>query len=313
MDIAVVGPGAMGLLLSALLREAGHDVVLVDKDAGRADRVSRAGVTIEGIGGKRTLLVPVTADPDKVGPRSLVLVCVKAYDTKSVCDSAWPLVGNDSMVLTLQNGLGNVEVLAEAFGERRVLGGTTAHGATTLDLGRVRHAGEGDTVIGAFSEASAGRLEGIVEVFRAAGFYTRATGDIEGLLWSKLIVNVGINALTALLRVPNGHVAENDHCRAVMKAAVEEAVFVAGKKGVKLLHDDPVAAVVSVAEKTAANRSSMLQDVLAGRRTEIDAINGAIVCEATGLGVDVPVNRTLTRLIGATTELSGDRIARSLV
>jgi 2-dehydropantoate 2-reductase len=307
MDIAVVGAGAMGGLFSAFLHEAGHDVVLVDKNPEKTRAITDQGLFIEGVSGDRTVHVAAVADPSAVGPRSLVLVCVKSYDTVAVSRAARPMVGPDTTVVTVQNGLGNVETLAQAFDSERVLGGTTSHGATVINWGYLRHAGKGETVLGCPGGRCGDRLDRIVELFRAAGIETRATDDLVGLIWSKLVVNVGINALTALLRVKNGVLVENEHARNLLRRAVTEAIDVVRAKGIRLLYDDAIGKVESVARATATNRSSMLQDALAGKRTEIDYINGAIVREADAIGLPAPVNLALSTLVRAMSELR-DRV-----
>ena len=303
MDIAVVGAGAMGGLFSAFLHEAGHDVVLVDRNPDKARAIMAQGLFIEGVSGDRTLRLRVSADPEQVGVRSLVLMCVKSYDTAAACRTTRPLVAPHTTVVTVQNGLGNVEAIGAAFGADRVLGGTTAHGATVLNWGYLRHAGKGETVLGCPGSRGGDRLSRTVELFRAAGIDTRSTDDLEGLIWSKLVINVGINALTALLRVKNGILVDNESARAVLRGAVAEATEVVRAKGIRLLFDDAIAKVESVARATAANRSSMLQDVLAGKRTEIDYINGAIVREAAALGLAAPTNLALTMLVHALVDL----------
>lgn len=308
MKIGIVGAGAMGGLFAAQIHEAGHDVILVEHGGELVNVIRKWGLFLDGFSGDRTVKVPITDDPREAGPQDLVLICVKAYDTESAVAGAGPLVGPETVVVSLQNGLGNLEVLAGAFGPERIIGGTTAHGATVLGLGRIRHAGKGDTVLGAYGEQAAVHLERVTAFLSAARFETRSTDDLDGLLWSKLIVNVGINALTALLRVPNGLLAENESARKVMRSAVLEALEVARAKGVRLLHEDPAAQAEQVARATATNRSSMLQDVLRGKRTEIDFINGAVVREAERLGLAVPVNRMLTDLVHARTDLAEHQV-----
>jgi 2-dehydropantoate 2-reductase len=297
MKTAVVGPGAMGTLFSVLLANAGHEIHVLDKNPARAALLSKKGLALEGISAGRAARVPVTTDPSSVGPCELVIVCVKAYDTQAAAGSLGALLSDDTMVLTLQNGLGNAELLAEAAGAGRVLAGSTAQGANVVEPGRVIHAGTGDTHVGELSGPATDRVRRLCEMYAAAGLPTSPSDDVAGLLWGKLVVNVGINPFTGLLQVRNGELLEHDETRELMKMAVDEAVAVAQAAGVRLPFPDPLARVQEVAKLTGQNKSSMYQDVAAGRRTEIDFICGAVVREGEKLGVPTPVNRALTLLV----------------
>ncbi len=297
MKTTVVGPGAMGTLFSVLLANAGHEVHLLDKDPARAAELSGRGLALEGISAGRAAKIPVTADPSSIGPCELVLVCVKAYDTETAARSLAALLSDETVVLTLQNGLGNAELLAGAVDGGRVLAGSTAQGANVVEPGRVIHAGTGDTHIGELSGPATGRVRKLCEMFSAAGIPATASDDVAGLLWGKLVVNVGINPFTGLLQVRNGELLERDETRELMKMAVDEAVAVAQAAGVRLPFPDPLARVREVAKLTGQNKSSMYQDVTAGRRTEIDFICGAVVREGEKLGIPTLVNRALTLLV----------------
>ncbi len=294
--IVIIGPGAMGCLFAGMLNPSGKEVWLLDKDPERASLINQRGVRIlreeETISAK----VKATADPSEIGTADLAVICVKSYDTKSAACSASEVTGDDSLILTLQNGTGNVEKLAEVLGQERVLGGTTAQGANLVDLGKIRHAGEGDTIIGALS-GKTDRAQEVAELFNACGLNTQVTADVQGVIWSKLVINVAINALTAILGVRNGVLAETAPASGIMEKAIEEVVKLARTKGIKLMFDDPLERALQVSRATGQNISSMLQDVRAKRETEIEAINGAIAKEAASLGIDAPVNSTLTRLV----------------
>lgn len=297
MKAAVVGPGAMGTLFGVFLASAGHEVRLLDNDPARAAKLSRGGLALDGISAGRSARVPVTADPSSIGQCELVLVCVKAYDTQVAAQSLPALLSDDTVVLTLQNGLGNAELLAEAVGAGRVLAGSTAQGANVAEPGRVIHAGTGDTHMGELSGPATDRVRALCEVFTAAGLPASPSDDVAGLLWGKLVVNVGINPFTGLLQVRNGELLEHAETRELMRMAVDEAVAVARAAGVRLPFPDPLARVQEVAKLTGKNKSSMYQDVAAGRRTEIDFICGAVVREGERLGIPTPVNRALTLLV----------------
>ena len=295
MHFLIVGPGAMGSLFAALLQKAGYDVTLLDYIQERATRINDHGIRVEGMTGDYTVKVPTTTGriPD---PPDLVLICVKAYNTREAALSIEPWLKAETGVVTLQNGVGNLEILEEIFGNERVLGGVTAEGATLLGPGRIRHAGRGETIVGPSGD-SGSHAESLVAAFNKAGFQTRAVKDVEDLIWGKLIINVGINALTAITRLKNGRLPELEGTRLLLEESVKEALAVVEAKNIKLPYPDPVGRVIEVCRATAGNIASMLQDVLKEKLTEIDYINGAIVREGNALGIPTPVNFTLTSLV----------------
>lgn len=306
MRVGIVGPGAIGGLFGAILTRGGLDVTLIDKRADRAARLSREGLRIEGKGGTYTAPVRAVAYPLPAAPFDVVVVAVKAYDTESAARDFAPAVGPATCVISVQNGLGNVEVLAGAFGADRVLGGATNQGANVLGPGRIDHAGVAGTTIGEMDGRVSERATRIAEAFTAAGLETATSDNIEGVIWTKLLVNVAVNPLVALLRVRNGVLAEHAETLELMRLAVGEAWEVARAKGVRLLVDDPLARAVEVAQKTAGNIASMHQDVRHGRPTEIDFITGAVCREGERLGVATPNNRALTLLVKAVTAVRAD-------
>lgn len=297
MKIAIVGPGAMGCLFAAYLSKSKEELWLLDKNAERAEKIKTHGLAVEGVSGNWQAKVSAAAKAEAIGEVDLVIICVKSYDTKEAIISAKQLLGSQTTVLTLQNGLGNIEILSEVVGQERVTAGVSSQGATLLDIGHVRHAGRGETIIGRIDGKIPVELRQIREIFNKVGLETRISRDIKGLLWSKLIINCGINALTALTRLNNGRLIEFDGSSRVLRDAVTEAVKVAKKKRIKLIYDDPLAKVEAVCEATETNVSSMLQDILKKKRTEIDSINGVIVRQAKSLGINVPVNSVLVDLV----------------
>lgn len=299
MRIAVVGAGAMGTLLAGLLARAGAAVWLIGRDRAAMAAVAAGGIRIYNGADVLTAAVQATADPTTVGTVDLAVVAVKAGDTQAVAAGLMPLLGPHTLVLSLQNGLGNDAVLAAAVGAERVLAGVTAEGATWLGPGEVRHAGRGATRLGAVHPGARGRVAAVVALLQQAGLAAAAAADVQSVVWSKLVISCAINPLTALLGVYNGGLLELQPARELMAAAAREAARVAAAQGVELEHDDPVVAAEQVAAATAANRSSMLQDLERGRKTEVDAINGAVARIGERLGVAAPVNATLWRLIKA--------------
>jgi 2-dehydropantoate 2-reductase len=304
MKIVIVGPGAMGCLLAGFLSkphstsgESENELWLLDKHKERAAKLNEQGIIIEGLSGNWQAKVKTTADPKEIGRTDLLVICVKSYHTRDAITQAKVLLDGNSQVLTLQNGIGNIEIISEIVGQDKVIGGTSSQGATLLELGHVRHAGKGETIIGRLDGKTPAGLRCIREIFNKAGLETRISRDIKGVLWSKLIINVGINALTAITRLNNGRLLEFETIRQIMREAVTEAVRIAKRKRIRLLYDDPLAKVEAVCEATAENISSMLQDILKKKRTEIDFINGVIVRQAQELDIAVPVNSVLVGLV----------------
>ena len=297
MKIVIVGPGAVGCLLAAFLTKSKAQIWLLDKNHDRAAKINQSGIKVEGVSGNWQINLKVTANVKEIGPADLVILTVKSYDTKDAILHAKPLIHENSKVLTLQNGIGNIEIISEVVGSDKVIGGITNEGATLLDIGSIRHAGRGETIIGRIDGKIPVEMRSIREIFNKAGMETRISRDIKGLLWSKLIINAGINALTAITRLKNGKLIEFEGTRKIIREAVSEATRIAKRKRIKLIYDDPLAKVEAVCEATAGNISSMLQDVLKKKRTEIDFINGVIVRQGQELGIPVPVNSLLVDLV----------------
>ncbi len=296
MNIAVIGSGAMGSLFGALLAEAGEQVVLVDIRQDHVDAINAHGLAIETSGTERRLQIQATTDPTRMGTVDLCVIFVKSTHTQAAAQTAARLCTPTSRVLTLQNGMGNAETLAAALDPSRVIGGTTSHGATFVGPGAIRHAGIGETVIGPWSSAGAAGVDAVATIFNQAGIETRVASDIRRVMWAKLFINVGINAITALTGITNGQLLDLEQTRRLSRRAVEEAMAVAEAQGIAI-EGDPVAKVFQVAQATGSNRSSMGQDLDNRRPTEIKAINGFVVRLAEQTGVSAPVNRTLTALV----------------
>ncbi len=298
MKIGIVGAGAMGSLFGAMLHEGGIEVFLVDINKEHVDAINRNGLTIEEGAQSRVLRIKATTDPEGLGPVDLAIIFVKSYATGAASRTAASLIGERGHVLTVQNGMGNAEVIAEHISAERILAGTTSQGATFTGPGRIFHAGRGPTTIGPWTETAPGlaMAEQVAAAFTSCGIETQSVKDIRPVLWKKLLINVGINAITALTGIKNRELLDLDVTRELSKTAVEEAMEVAKSIGIAL-PQDMVQTVFQVAEATGENRSSMGQDVDSRRPTEIQAINGFVMREGQRLGVKTPVNQTLTALI----------------
>ncbi len=301
MRLLIVGPGAMGLLFSARLKRfTAGDVSLLDYKKERASFLNRKGIKVEGIKGEFCVNVPVFTKEDISFRPDFVLIFVKAYSTEKVAYVLKGLIKEDTRVITLQNGIGNIEIL-ERILKRRVYGGITSEGATLLKEGHVRHAGTGETVIGPYDEM----ISELRFILNKAGFKTRITSDIEPFIWGKLLINSAINPLTAITGFKNGMLIKIDWTRRIMEECIRETEKVIKRKGIKLPYEDPVKKVYEVCEKTAENTSSMLQDIIRKKKTEIDFINGAIIREAEKMNISVPVNKVLTYLVKAIQDVKG--------
>ncbi|ABZ85284.1 2-dehydropantoate 2-reductase [Heliomicrobium modesticaldum Ice1] len=305
MRIAVLGAGAMGCLYGGLLARSGADVTLIDRKADHVQRLNKAGLRLEDLEkSEEPSLIPLRATTclEEAGPADLVIVLVKATDTAAAAEGLGPLLAPHTSLLTLQNGLGNAEILAERWGAERVLVGTSSFGALFVEPGYVRLTGRGQTHLGEPEGIRSSRVEKIAACFNRAGLNAAVSDNVTSLLWEKLLVNVGINALTAIAGIPNGKILDAPALTSVLEAAVAEAAAVAAAAGVTVTAD-PVGRAKAVATATATNRSSMLRDMERGRVTEIDAINGAVARLGRQWGVATPVNETLTLLVKGLTEL----------
>jgi 2-dehydropantoate 2-reductase len=291
MEILVYGAGSLGSLLGGVLSRA-HDVTLVGRNPHVA-AVRDSGLRITGV---ETADAHPSATTDGRGREAdLALVTVKAYDTES---AATALAAADvDVVCSLQNGMGNEAVLASHL-DARVLAGTTTVGARLVAPGHVEWLGRGSVTIGPWHAGDGrGAATRAASAFRAAEIDAEVTTDARRLLWEKLAVNAAINPVTALARVENGRLAPPGDLADLAERAGTEAARVARAHGVALSTDATVEAIEAVVASTAPNHSSMYQDVAAGRRTEVDAINGHVVDRAAAVEEPVPVNRTLAALV----------------
>lgn len=298
MKIAVIGAGAMGSLFGAMLAGADNEVWLYDVWKEHVQTINQEGLSIEREGRTRVVRLHATTEPDQIGMADLTIIFVKSTQTRAATLTAQQIAGSEGAVMTLQNGMGNADIIAEIFTPHRILAGTTSHGATMLGAGRIRHAGIGATTIGTWAATGQGRqlATRFADFFTRAGIETEAVDEVRSVVWNKLLINIGINAITALSGIKNGQILDLEITRELSRIAVEEAMAVARAREIAI-KEDAVGIVFKVAEATAVNRSSMGQDVDNNRTTEIAAINGFIVDEAKKLGIETPVNFALTALV----------------
>ncbi len=302
MRIAIVGPGAVGTLLAYHLHLAGiRPTVVYRREAYREAILKQGGLLLEKDGENH--LIPVDHYMDGEASEAaydVVIIAVKSYDTREAAEEAARLVTRNGLVVSVQNGLGNLDVIKEALSSRATaVQGVLSYGATLLRPGYARYGGCGRVVLSA--EAA-----DLGEALEKGGMRVKLVEDTTPYVWEKLLINAGINPVTALTRAPNRVIIEDPDARDLAVKAVLEGKAVAEKLGVKLPHD-PVESMLRVAKLTGSNYSSMLQDILRGRRTEVDWINGAIVKLGSKLGVPTPVNEALTMLVRCLEKWSNER------
>lgn len=292
-NVLLVGTGALATLFAARLSEAGHAVSMLGtwKEGLKALREQGARV-MDANGHEQAYPVFATDDPLEVRGAKTAVVLVKSWQTDRVAAQLRDVLADDGVALTLQNGLGNRERLIQELGPERVAQGITTTGATLLGPGLVKMGGEG--VISLEQNQALVRLEAAL---RSSNFNLNIVEDAQSLIWGKLVINAAINPLTALLRVPNGELLERPKARRMMAALASEAAEVAHAEHVRLPFSNPVSAAEDVARKTAANRSSMFQDVLRGAPTEIDAICGAVMKRGAKYGIKTPYNKTCWKML----------------
>ncbi|NPA31959.1 MAG: 2-dehydropantoate 2-reductase [Chloroflexi bacterium] len=292
-SLLIIGTGALAGLFAARLAAAGHAVGMVGTWAAALDALQTHGVRLVDLDGReRAYPVRVFRRPEPGHGFAGALVLVKSWQTERAARVAAAMLPPSASVLTLQNGLGPQDVLRAALGPQRVVVGVTTYAARVLEPGRVQATGQGTVDLARHAAADFWQA-----VLAGAGFAVRLHGDVQGLIWGKLAVNAAINPLTALLDVPNGALLEDPAARLFMARAATEVARVAAALGVRLPFPDPVQAAVEVARRTAANSSSMRQDLRRGAPTEIDAICGAVVRAGQQVGQPAPLNAALLDMV----------------
>ncbi|GAA6119889.1 ketopantoate reductase family protein [Acidovorax sp. FG27] len=299
MKIAVLGAGALGCAIGGALAEAGNDVVLINRNAAQVEAIRAAGLRMRGPSGERPVAVRAERDCTRLTPMDLVIVLVKSFHTQEAIAAATPLIGGDTVVLSLQNGLGHEDVLAEAVGRERVIAGKTYVGGVMLAPGHIISGTEGkETLIGELDGSDSARVRRIASVFEAAGLCTTVSTNIMGTIWDKLLINVATGAVSGITGLTYGPLYAIPEIEATAVAAVQEAMDVARASGVALSYTDPRDAWTKAAAGLPQDfKTSMLQSLEKGSVTEIDFINGAVVRWGQRCGVPTPVNATLVACI----------------
>jgi 2-dehydropantoate 2-reductase len=300
MHIVIVGPGALGCLLASLLQRGITEtdtITLLDHNAERTALLNSRGVLYEKDKVTSRFILPAFSDPSVIQPPDALLICVKSYDIEKTLAFCAPLLNANTLLVFLQNGIAHLQHQTHSQKTAAAFAITT-EGSTNLAPGHVRHAGVGRTFLGFLAspdKEQRQRLSQLVTVLQKGGLEACETGSILSRIWTKLLINVGINALTAVHDCTNGELLQNPLIKMQMQQAIAEAVEVARCENIQIRA--PVQNAENVCRTTAENISSMLQDVRRKRKTEIDAINGAIAVKAENYGLSTPVNTFLVQRI----------------
>jgi 2-dehydropantoate 2-reductase len=306
MRIAVIGAGAMGAMFGARFAQAGAEVVLFDKDDAHVAAIRKSGLTVRGRDGDLRLRLSATADPAAMGPVDMALVMVDGNATPDAAAILARVLPAEAFALTLQNGIGNIETLSAALGEGRVMAGSTYNSGARLQPGKVAHTNVGNTTIGELNGRATGRLVDVATLFADADLPVTVTDNVIGHIWMKFVLNVAINPVSAVTGLRSGEIARTPSALALLEHILDEVLAVMAAKGVRLPVGDPRAYVIDHAW-VRYNRPSMLQHVEAGRRTEIDSLNGALLREAKVLGIPCPFNEAIVLAVKSLEARAGYR------
>jgi len=303
MKIAVVGTGAMGSVYAALLADAGNEVWAVDTWAEHIDAIKANGLRVEGASGERTVRIGATTDPAEVGLCDLVVIATKAQDVAAAAASVTPMLGNHTLILTIQNGVGAPERIAAAIQSDSILNGIAGgFGASIVGPGHAHHNNMQLIALAEFAGPATARLETVARVWSEAGFNVRTFDDVTRMVWEKLICNVAYSGPCTVSRRTLSEIQASEQMWAISAGCATEAYNVARAQDIELSFDDPIEHVRAFGAKMPDARPSMLLDHLAGRHSEIDHINGAIPEIGAKFGVPAPYNEVVSSLVRALEE-----------
>lgn len=305
-NVVIVGAGAMGGVFGALLAETGTSTTLVDANRQLVDAINERGITLVGPDGERTIRVPATTTPASLGAPDAVLFFVKCHHTEAAVEAARPMMVDGTRAVTLQNGWGNADVLARAYGKERVVVGVTYTSATTAERAIIRTSGPARTVLGPLA-GDESVSDPVVRTLEGAGFPVEHTTDVLTEVWKKLILNAATLPTAALAGLTAGELATEEHMRWLVDAAAAEAVAVGNALGFSIELEERLDSIHSVLERVGSGKGSMVQDVEAGRPTEIDVISGAVLQKAEERGLETPITRSLYALVTGLERSRGQR------
>jgi 2-dehydropantoate 2-reductase len=309
MRVAVLGAGAMGAIFGSAFHRAGAEVMFFDNRPDVIDAIRSRGLVLEGALGATATRFFATTAPAELGTVDLALVLVDSTSTAAVADVAAECLGGRGCALTLQNGIGNWEKLAARLGRERVLAGSTYNSGAGLGPGRARHTNLGPTIIGETDGPPSERVREIARLLETAGLPVEVTDNVQGHIWSKFVHNCAINPISAVTRLRPGEIARTKTAAGLLDQILDEVLAVVAAAGIRLPEADPREHIRDHCWER-YNRPSMLQHLESGRVTEIDALNGALVDLARMLGVPVPVNQAIVRMVKALEVSTGQRVAQ---
>jgi 2-dehydropantoate 2-reductase len=300
LKITIVGAGAMGGLWAARLAATGHDAAVLDVAQPIIEAISRDGLIVEnkdGTTGVTRLLA--TSDPSEIGPSDVVFFFTKAHHTAAAAELARPLFTPETTVVSLQNGWGNSDTLADVYPAEQIAMGVTYHSATVRAPGRISHTGINKTFVGPYTDgAPLDRAQVVGDALNAAEIETIVTADVKTEVWKKLILNAATLPVSGLTRLTTGAMGEPGPVLDVIDALATEATAVAIALGRNITVEERLEMIHGLLPRAGAGKASMLQDVEAQRKTEIEVVNGAVVREGERLGIGVRLNRAMLALIG---------------
>ena len=301
MKIAIIGTGAMGSVYAALLADnGGHDVWAIDSWQDHVDAMNSHGLRVEGASGDRTVKLSATSDPRTVSDADLVIIATKYDGVGDAAKASLQISKPDAPILTIQNGLGSADIVADVVGSDRIMMGVVGgFGASMKGPGHAHHNGMEFLRLGEMDGGMTDRLEAVAEAWRSGGFKVLTFDDIHKMVWEKLICNCTYSGTSALTELCVGEIQADPHAWSIASQCALEAANVARAKGIKLEFDDPVAYVRAFGGKIPNARPSMLLDHLAKRPAEVDNINGAIPREGAKVSVATPVNSMVAALLKA--------------
>jgi 2-dehydropantoate 2-reductase len=297
MTVAVVGGGAMGGVWAAAISATGRPVVVIDAAPAVVEAINTSGLIVESARGTQTAHVRATTRPAEVGPVDVIFFFVKAQHTAQAADQAAPLIGPETTAVSLQNGWGNADVLAQRIPPQQLVIGVSYHSATVLAPGHIAHTGTGPTFVGPYADAALGRADAVYSLLQSTGIEVTLTPDIRTEIWKKLILNSATLATSALTGLRAGNLDQGTRMRELIDALAAESVAVARAQGYEIDLDERLQRIHSILAGAGNGKASMLQDVEQHRKTEIEVINGAIVRAAERCGIPVPFNRAMVALI----------------
>jgi 2-dehydropantoate 2-reductase len=297
MRIAVLGAGAMGSLFGGYLSRH-NEVWLVDINRARVNKINHDGVVILEPDGERVFYPKAVTDTADLGAMDLVIVFVKAMYSREALAGNSHLIGENTYVMTLQNGSGHEEILLEFAQRRQVIVGVTQHNGSIMETGQIHHGGGGKTSIGLLNGNSQ-KVQSIADSFSKCGFETSVSDDIKRLIWSKLFLNVSASVLTAVLQVKLGYLLDNKHGWFLVERLVREAVAVAITDGMEFVPEEVLADIKMLLGNAREGYTSIYTDIHNGTRTEVDTISGSVIREAKRHGVFVPSHEFVVELVHA--------------